>query len=99
MRLVDKNPATRIGWRELVDHPFWQVRLPVVPMPPEPALEAFIVKYRLAPVTGVSSKADVRGGALAVVGGGGMIEREEREIVGGERGQHTAKLQVCDAFT
>ena len=35
--------------QELIVHPFWQVRLTSVPMPPEPMLEAFIAKYHLAP--------------------------------------------------
>eukprot|EP00198_Chlamydomonas_reinhardtii_P009635 XP_001698972.1 predicted protein [Chlamydomonas reinhardtii] len=48
-RLLDKNPATRIKWRELCAHPFWQVRLPTLDLPPEPALEAFIARYNLAP--------------------------------------------------
>uniref|UniRef100_A0A7S0S6G9 Protein kinase domain-containing protein n=1 Tax=Chlamydomonas leiostraca TaxID=1034604 RepID=A0A7S0S6G9_9CHLO len=49
MRLLDKNPATRIGWRELVNHPFWQAKLQWLEIPPEPALEAFIRQYNLAP--------------------------------------------------
>ncbi|KXZ51880.1 hypothetical protein GPECTOR_11g315 [Gonium pectorale] len=48
-RLLDKNPATRIKWKELCAHPFWQVRLPTLELPPEPALEAFIARYGLAP--------------------------------------------------
>jgi hypothetical protein len=32
-------------------HPFWQARLPWLDMPAEPALEAFIQKYALAPAT------------------------------------------------
>lgn len=48
-RLIDKNPATRMKWQDLVGHPFWQVRLTVVAMPPEPALEDFIAKHCLAP--------------------------------------------------
>ncbi|KAG2493011.1 hypothetical protein HYH03_008674 [Edaphochlamys debaryana] len=49
MRLLDKNPGTRIRWKELCEHPFWQVRLPVLDLPPEPALEAFIQRYGLLP--------------------------------------------------
>ncbi|GFR42705.1 hypothetical protein Agub_g3628 [Astrephomene gubernaculifera] len=48
-RLLDKNPATRIKWKELGEHPFWQVPLPTLSLPPEPALEAFIAQYGLAP--------------------------------------------------
>ncbi|PNH11471.1 Serine/threonine-protein kinase ULK4 [Tetrabaena socialis] len=39
-RMLDKNPATRIKWR---------VRLPSLELPPEPALDAFIARYNLAP--------------------------------------------------
>lgn len=48
-RLLDKNPATRISWQGLVQHPFWQLQIPALEMPPEPALEAFIRQYNLAP--------------------------------------------------
>mmetsp|Transcript_37117 Transcript_37117/g.82576 ORF Transcript_37117/g.82576 Transcript_37117/m.82576 type:complete len:1288 (+) Transcript_37117:271-4134(+) len=48
-RLLDKNPATRISWKELVQHPFWQSPLSYMEMPPEPSLEAFIAKHNLAP--------------------------------------------------
>ncbi|GLC54130.1 hypothetical protein PLESTB_000827100 [Pleodorina starrii] len=48
-RLLDKNPATRIKWKELCAHRFWQVRLPTLDLPPEPALDAFIARFGLAP--------------------------------------------------
>ncbi|KAF5840559.1 hypothetical protein DUNSADRAFT_16357 [Dunaliella salina] len=48
-RLLDKNPATRIKWHELIVHPFWQVCMTALSMPPEPALEAFVKAYKLAP--------------------------------------------------
>lgn len=34
--------------QEVGNHPFWQTRLPALDIPPEPALEEFIRKYRLA---------------------------------------------------
>ncbi|MEW5310458.1 MAG: hypothetical protein WDW38_002255 [Sanguina aurantia] len=49
VRLLDKNPATRINWQDLVTHPFWKVRLPTREMPAEPALDAFIARYGLRP--------------------------------------------------
>ncbi|GLI65982.1 hypothetical protein VaNZ11_009669 [Volvox africanus] len=48
-RLLDKNPATRIRWKDLCAHRFWQVKLPQLELPPEPALDAFIARYGLAP--------------------------------------------------
>ncbi|WIA17198.1 hypothetical protein OEZ85_014081 [Tetradesmus obliquus] len=48
-RLLDKNPATRIKWAELVEHRFWQTRLSLLELPPEPALDAFIQLHGLAP--------------------------------------------------
>lgn len=48
-RLLDKNPATRMTWAEMLTHPFWQFTLPVTPMPPEPALERYIAHHGLAP--------------------------------------------------
>jgi serine/threonine-protein kinase ULK4 len=48
-RLLDKNPATRMTWAEMLTHPFWQFTLPCMPMPPEPALERFIAQHNLAP--------------------------------------------------
>lgn len=38
------------GVQELVVHPFWQAKITGLEIPPEPALEAFIQKYNLAPV-------------------------------------------------
>ena len=35
--------------QELVGHPFWQVKLPTIAMPPEPMFDAFVAKYNLAP--------------------------------------------------
>ncbi len=35
--------------QELCAHPFWQVRLPTLELPPEPALDAFIARFGLAP--------------------------------------------------
>lgn len=51
-RLLDKNPATRMRWGELLVHPFWQVQFPSLDMPPEPAFEAFIRKNNLLPANG-----------------------------------------------
>ena len=48
-RLLDKNPATRIGWDELPQHPFWESPLPDTAMPEQPLLEAFIRDNDLAP--------------------------------------------------
>jgi len=31
-------------------HPFWQTSMPALSMPAEPALEAFIATYKLAPM-------------------------------------------------
>lgn len=36
----------------LVEHPFWKAKLPVLPLPPEPSLEAFIKQHKLAPAHG-----------------------------------------------
>lgn len=38
--------------QELVEHPFWKAKLPVLPLPAEPALEAFIKQHNLAPAQG-----------------------------------------------
>ena len=51
-RLLDKNPATRIGWEELPQHPFWESPLPQAAMPKQPLLEAFITQNNLAPHKG-----------------------------------------------
>ena len=48
-RLLDKNPATRMCWTEMLTHPFWQFTMSPVQMPPEPALERFIAAHMLAP--------------------------------------------------
>lgn len=48
-RLLDKNPATRIGWAELPRHMFWNTPLPARDMPPEPLLERFIEENGLLP--------------------------------------------------
>ena len=49
MLIYVKELSLCIFVQELIVHPFWQVRLSPVPMPPEPMLEAFISKYHLAP--------------------------------------------------
>jgi hypothetical protein len=35
--------------QELVAHPFWKTRLPLMELPSEPALEEFIRRHNLAP--------------------------------------------------
>ena len=35
--------------QELVEHKFWQTKLPLLELPPEPALEEFIRLHKLAP--------------------------------------------------
>lgn len=47
-RLLDKNPATRIGWDGLPGHPFWQAApLPLRDMPEQPLFERFIKEQGL----------------------------------------------------
>jgi serine/threonine-protein kinase ULK4 len=48
-RLLDKNPATRMTWAEMLTHPFWRFTLVPTQMPPEPALERYIEKHNLRP--------------------------------------------------
>ena len=48
-RLLDKNPATRIGWDQLPQHPFWRSPLSEAAIPEQPLLEAFIRDNGLAP--------------------------------------------------
>jgi len=47
--LLDKNPATRMNWKSLASHPFWNFRFPERQLPEEPALEAFIQRNNLRP--------------------------------------------------
>lgn len=49
MQLLDKNPATRLSWKGMCEHPFWHTPLPQRSMPPEPMLEAFIERHKLRP--------------------------------------------------
>ncbi len=58
-RLLDKNPATRIGWEELPQHPFWESPLPQAAMPEQPLLEAFITENSLAPQKGDTASHEV----------------------------------------
>ena len=48
-QLLDKNPATRLAWKAMCEHPFWQTPLSQRPMPPEPMLDAFIKRHGLRP--------------------------------------------------
>ena len=60
-RLLDKSPASRMGWRELSAHAFWGGQtLPLREVPSEPALAAFLA--------GGSSPSRVRAG-----GGRGLV--------------------------
>ena len=58
-RLLDKNPATRIGWDELPEHPFWESPLPQAAMLEQPLLETFIAENNLAPQQGVTHSREV----------------------------------------
>ena len=49
-QLLVKNPATRLTWKAMCEHPFWQTPLSQRPMPPEPMLDAFIKRHGLRPV-------------------------------------------------
>jgi len=51
-RVLDKNPATRMSWLEMLTHPFWRFSLRPMQMPREPALLRFIELHRLAPRLG-----------------------------------------------
>lgn len=48
-RLLDKNPASRIGWADLPGHVFWKAPLPPRDMPQELLLEQFIAEHGLLP--------------------------------------------------
>lgn len=48
MRLLDKDPGTRISWAELPEHTFWQAPLPLRAMPAEVHLAAFVAAQRPA---------------------------------------------------
>lgn len=48
-RLLDKNPATRMTWAEMLTHPFWRFTLGPTQMPREPALERYIEAHGLRP--------------------------------------------------
>ncbi len=49
-QLLVKNPAARLTWKAMCEHPFWQTPLSQRPMPPEPMLDAFINSHGLRPV-------------------------------------------------
>jgi hypothetical protein len=61
------NPLSCL--QELVEHPFWQARLPVLPLPPEPALETFISLHNLA----AAGDDDAAGDQVCGVWGGGAL--------------------------
>jgi hypothetical protein len=48
--------------QELVEHPFWKVKLPLLPLSAEPALEAYIKAHNLLPAHGRVSASEVRAG-------------------------------------
>ena len=44
--MLDKNPASRIGWEELVQHPWWgNIKFKVPDLPDQPHFEEFLQKY------------------------------------------------------
>ena len=47
-KLLEKDPAKRIGWSEVRVHPVWRVPLHERKLPAQPAFEAFLRKSRLA---------------------------------------------------
>ncbi|KAG8052355.1 hypothetical protein GUJ93_ZPchr0001g29544 [Zizania palustris] len=40
--LLMKDPAERLQWSELCEHNFWRSRMPVIPLPPQPAFENMV---------------------------------------------------------
>lgn len=57
VQLLDKNPATRLTWKAMCEHPFWQTPLSQRPMPPEPMLDAFIKRHGLRPAVPAAAAA------------------------------------------
>ncbi|CAG9460825.1 unnamed protein product [Pedinophyceae sp. YPF-701] len=47
--MLDKNPATRITWAEIIKHPFNQHSMRPRELPAEPALEDFVTRNNLRP--------------------------------------------------
>ncbi|CAI5470722.1 unnamed protein product [Closterium sp. Yama58-4] len=94
MRLLDKNPGTRMGWEELREHPFWQSPIKALPLPPQPALKNFLR---------AQAQAEAEAQALAQAqaagrNGGGRGAGEGREVSGsGEREGRVALGDVAAA--
>lgn len=45
-RMLDKNPATRIKWLEVVAHPWWKgLKFEVPELPEEPHFNSFLKRY------------------------------------------------------
>ncbi|CAD7695464.1 unnamed protein product [Ostreobium quekettii] len=49
--LLDKNPATRLSWKDMVTHPFFHFRMTPVDMPPEPVFDEYVKRHKLRPQT------------------------------------------------
>jgi serine/threonine protein kinase len=58
--LLDKDPAKRILWEELIDHPYWQEydikELKASNFPSEPQFEAYLQKLGKSKRTPISRK-------------------------------------------
>ncbi|GMH45644.1 hypothetical protein BSKO_13601 [Bryopsis sp. KO-2023] len=57
-RLLDKNPATRLGWNDILSHPFWNETFEAVEMPKETRLEDYIATHKLMPSRKLSNSED-----------------------------------------
>ncbi|CAI5996396.1 unnamed protein product [Closterium sp. NIES-64] len=89
MRLLDKNPGTRMGWEELREHPFWQSPIKALPLPPQPALKNFLRAQAQAEAEAqalAQAQAAARNGGVRGAGEGrevsGSGEREGRVALG-----------------
>ncbi|KAL2644142.1 hypothetical protein R1flu_011729 [Riccia fluitans] len=74
-RLLVKDPAKRIQWPELREHPFWRTKFQSVPLPPQPALLNFL---RMAQKSG-TPRVDITASRHATPNAAPSIDERSRE--------------------
>lgn len=95
-RLLEKDPARRIGWEEVAAHPAWREPLPPATLPTQRAFEAFLRRSRLAN-SGTSTTGVIAVESAACSPAQVATRQEQQEQQQQPLQDHDAKRRSADA--